>query len=232
MNDYSINEKVMKKNIIIAVCFCLLMGTAAMADTVDSLTFKLDSWKDYKKIKEESGIDAALKFVFTAADPGFVYLTFDLTDVGYDMKLNFGDQGVKFKDFGITGFDNTFSTPLTPIDGWSNGGWTPTSATFKLAMDDMTWDDFINVVTAENFNGSVMAHIQSLYINNNEYLLSDSINGAVFKYAPIDTSVVNISNDPDGDEFSPVPEPGSILLLGTGVAGLGLVARCKERNRH
>jgi len=219
----------MKKNLILAVCFCLLMGGVAMAD---SLVFKLSNWKDdgaIANIKNLYGEDAldAFQFVFTDAENGKAALTFEINDIGVDINIGGGDAGLKFKDFVLTGFAGVFTTDNKGniiLSGWDNGGWTPTTATLQFATG-MTWDSFYEGVDSGNITGTVQAHIQSIGSDGK------SINGGMFTFAPEG----DFSGGPEDpcdtpgvcDDPSAVPEPGSILLLGTGVIGLGFAARRK-----
>ena len=122
---------------------------------------------------------------------------------GIDNGYHFGDQGAKFKDFGMSETDIFTSVP----SNWSNGGWTGNSGAnlnvgtyIDLTFSDgMNWNSFV-ADYAEALK--IYAHVQAIGQSG------QSINQAVFTYAP-----------------APVPEPATLAVLGLGLAGIGIARR-------
>ena len=221
----------MKKNLVFTICFSLLFGLGAgLATTInnaftpeDEYVFAMTDlrwnggpgrWQDFPS--EWQVALGEFQFAFTEYGTNGVLLTFEIVGSTFDT--------LKFKDFALVGFGDLLNT--TPFYGWTpDPGKTPQSR-FDAAFafkDGVDWYAFAE--SLENMESDtdmyIRAHMQSL---NGGGFNSDSLQTAVFTYTP----GASFSDYPGGDDDpTATPEPGTLLLLGTGIAGLGLVARRK-----
>jgi len=224
----------MKKNLILTVCFCMLFGlTAGMAATIDSAVFVYEKALNFNNGSSQSyNYISGSEFVFWNND-GAVSLTFRQNEYGEDTGCcgKFQLKMFSLEDFGNP--DIFASSTLSPWDEDDNNNGNGVNAPATLNLE-VSWAAFLDVLLAEDFDGYVWAHIQDA--DAGAPTNPNSIQSGVFKW-----DGYGLSHNCDDDDWdciceqdptndlcpSQAPEPGTILLLGTGIIGLGFAAKRK-----
>ncbi|MEE8510658.1 MAG: PEP-CTERM sorting domain-containing protein, partial [candidate division NC10 bacterium] len=105
----------------------------------------------------------------------------------------------------------------------------PTSGFFQ-AMNNGT---VIGTVSFEDFITAGSFFDSSVMFGNNSVNRIDPILASDFGAAAFNKVVFNFGGSGGLDEvvFAPVPEPGTLLLIGSGLVGLGVGARRRNRRK-
>jgi len=205
-----IKEKVMINKImgcmaaIVLVVSMFALAPAAQAGSVIAVNFALDN----PPVGWETG-DPFVYLEFSKENEIVNFtVMFNYTDAGWD---NIAPVGVYFKNIRLS---ENFSEYLDFNEDNFQKLYVPAIAKNLTFANSHTWAEFVGFVEDSKSDVYIQADIYDGY----ESLIRED---ATFSF---NRFVECTENCP---EPSDVPEPGSILLLGSGIAGLGLVARRK-----
>jgi hypothetical protein len=196
----------------IAACLLFLgifvMGPAsAKADTI---TFELDP------------IQTQLPNGFRSAESSILRFSSNLTNVLHIHPATFGSGEMVF--FGTRGLASEadrgifmdFDVPVTSLSLWFGNDSFLDTAPGDTAILRVFFDDV--------FVGETVVLLNRDGIINQQI----SFSGALFNRATFTFSVTDVVKTVDNIEFTPVPEPTTVALLGIGIAGVA----ARIRRRH
>lgn len=191
----------------------LLLGILCMSQAsakADVITFELDP------------VQTNLPNGFRSAESSLLRFSASRLNVLHIHPASFGSGEMVF--FGTRGLANEaallfmdFDVPVTSLSLWfGNDSFGDTvegdTAILRVFLDDV-------------FVG------ESIVLLNNDGIINQQIlfSGALFNRATFDFSTDEVVQTIDNIEFTPVPEPTTVALLGIGI--VGIVAKIRRRNR-
>ncbi len=226
INHFSMggDEVMSMKKLKGALCFKVLAFAvlAVFATAGNSMALPFSSIgmvnANYENSWDENTLTGTALYSFYLLEDGF--------DVNY-LELNFEDD-----IFDLSNFDANSITVLNPTD-WTDityiggtGTWTIASAGTPVNSTNDPLQILVNytLLSADRFNdgsGGTGSDAWSWYEGDawsQEYILSNSVtmNGILY------------SADSSGGSTAPVPEPGTLLLLGSGLVGLAFYGRRRK----
>ena len=196
----------------IAVCL-LFLGIVVMSPAsakADTITFEFDP------------VQTQLPNGFRSVESSILRFSSNLTNVLHIHPASFGSgEMVFFGTRGLaieadTGVIMEFDVPVTSLSLWfGNDSFGDTEAGDTAILRVFFDDEFVEeVVVPLNRDGIINQQI--------------SFSGAAFNRATFTFSAVDVVKTVDNIEFTPVPEPTTVALLGIGIAGV--VARIRRRH--
>ena len=236
----------MKKNLILTICFCLALGVSSgMANSfTDGPWDTVIAYGALSLTGQNPTAEAETKRIFDAYIDGFsgAIATFgncsDFTIMHCPGNQTSVNPNVEtFKDYG---FDWTYAIVSSQTGMWyliqntygdAQGSWLPKvgetlglyDETLGMVLVDVMWD----------FDGNLIKSVErGMWNDAHEFACNGSGCPAQTNFNQLYVTAwigQGCIPTPENNfcQGEPIPEPGTILLLGTGIIGLGLVARRK-----
>lgn len=212
---YRREERKMKKilSYLFAVCF-LVMGVVALSSPVYAVTYDLTNWNE------------------TTLDASTDKITVDVTTIGGFTTLTFtwvaGDSGLTAIGIDKLGYDSTVGC----CGAGTTPGWGPFDSDGVPPSHHM--DGFGTFLSVDSVAAATdLVVLLKLTGDASSVLDSASDFAAHVRYSNCSGYVsgrTSRSGTEDGGCGNQVPEPSTLLLLGSGFAGLGLWGRKRFRN--
>lgn len=175
------------------------------------------------------GINPSLTFLRTSRDPAGPSIPIELASLG----LSAGDiiRLEQLGDFAPHGTGPADDTATSMIGVFSASATLLGSSTLNRVQDAL--DAGVDVVTVPTSFGGVTTDIPEDFLIT-DIIIQIPLMATHLFVAPHD-SFYGDNTDPDGDyavRITVVPEPGTLLLLSSGLAALGGVAWRRDRRRR